>query len=64
MKTIEVKDSEWYRAVYDMPNKVRVYVGETKAEHEARRKAEYDKIMINREMGYSGFDEHNDGERA
>jgi len=59
MRTIHVKDSEWYRVAFNMPNKITVYVNETKAEHMARRKAEYDKLIEDRHMGYLGFDEHN-----
>ena len=57
MTTIHVKDSEWFRDLYNMPNKVTVYIGETKAEHLRRRKEEYDLIIYNRENKYSGFDD-------
>jgi hypothetical protein len=56
MKTIQVKDGDWLAEAYGW-NRVKVYVGETKAEHEARRKHEYDLIIYNRDNRYSGFDE-------
>lgn len=61
MTQIEVKDSTWYREAYGM-NKIRVFVNETKAEHDAKRKHEYDLYIYNRDMGYAGFDEHPDSE--
>lgn len=60
MTQIQVKDSQWYKDVYGMVDRVKVYVGETKAEHDARYKHEYDKYIEARYMGYSGFDEHPD----
>ena len=57
MRTITVKDSQWYRTAFNMPQKVTVYVNETKAEHMAKRKHEYDMYIYNRDNGYSGFDE-------
>lgn len=59
MTQILVKDSDWYKEAYNMPDTVTVYVGETRAEHMAKRKHEYDLYIYNRDMGYSGFDEHN-----
>lgn len=57
MTTIQVKDGDWLAEIYGW-NKVEVYVGETKAEHMAKRKHEYDMYIYNRDMGYSGFDEY------
>lgn len=53
MKRIIVKDSEWYREAYNMPNRVHVYVGETKAEYQIR----VAKDKFNRVNGHSGYDE-------
>jgi hypothetical protein len=61
MRTITVKDGDWLAEMYGW-NKVKVYVGETKAEHLARRKHEYDLIIYNRENKYSGFDDEPDRE--
>jgi len=67
MRTIQVKDSDRYGDYYSIFNKVKVYVGETKAEHDAKRKEEYDLYIIERNryredvfMGYSGFDQSPD----
>lgn len=57
MTQIQVKDSQWYRVAFNMPQKVTVYIGETKAEHMKRRKEEYDLIIFNREHRFSGFDD-------
>lgn len=64
MKTIQVKDSEWYREAYDMPNIVTVYVNETKAEHDKRLTERLEKAMYDRENAYSGFDEVDDDGRS
>lgn len=65
---IKVKDSEWYREAFDMPNIVHVYVGETRAEHKARamkeRNAKFDKDEYNRYYGFSGYDEFNEREEV
>jgi len=63
MRTIQVKDSDRYGDHCSIFNKVKVYVGETKAEHDRQRKEEYDSYILNRDNDYSDFNEHNYSER-
>lgn len=60
MTQIKVKDSEWYREAFDMPKRIHVYIGETRAEHKARKAREQAKNEDDRYYGYSGYDEFND----
>lgn len=54
---IQVKDSDWYRDAFNMPNRVIVYIGTTKAEFEEDQRRRHEKYKEAQEMGYSGFDE-------
>ena len=64
MGKIIVKDSQWYLDLYPGMSEVKVYVNETKAQHDARVKKENRKHAYDLYMGYSGYDEHPDTEEA